>query len=287
MEKLLLVVDGSGIARSIYEQAEKGGASVDEMVWSSLRSFRRSLEFHDPSHAFIAFDPEGASFRQDIYPAYKVSRPKRPPKYLEVLERVRDGLSEMGVFHADVSGYEADDVIGTVARKGVDAGFSVVVQARDKDMWVLLEDGVKIHSHFERAWIDRQWCRDRCGVDPHLIPEWLALAGDGVDGIPGVDLVGATTAAKWLSAYGSLPAVVAAAERGDIRGKAAKNLIAAKDDLPLYLQLATLRFDVPVGVARWRDLRLSSEQSEHRQDQLGHPPEMDPGYMRSLMELPG
>lgn len=280
----LLLIDGSSIARSVYERASKAGASTQEIVRSCVGSFRRSLETHLPTHALVAFDPDGRTFRSELFEGYKSRRPERPKQYLEALERTKDCLSEMGVQHVCAPGFEADDVIATVSLKGVDAGMNVIVQARDIDLLVLLDLNVRIHSHFERTWIDAQWCRDRCGIEPYLVPEWLALSGDGLDGIPGVELVGETTAAKWLNTYRSMSGVIAAAERGELKGKAAQNLLAARAELPLYLQLASLRFDVPVGVSRWRELRAPCVVESADVGSVEGPPEMDPGYMKSVMQ---
>lgn len=295
-ENVLLVFDGPTVIKKIYQtqaRASSGVVDVGEVVRTCMRSFRRGITEHNPTHMVVAFDVEGATFRNDLLPSYKSGRQPHSKQYLEVVQRCSDALSEMGCFVASASGYESADVVATVAQKGVDAGARVVVCSRDKGLYVLLDLGVEIYRHFDKEWIDAARVVEHLGVEPWKVPMLLSLVGGVDSGLSGVEGVGIKTAAKWLQECGTIAGVIDAVKSGKYTGKVAQNLMAAQGSVFLSLQLAALAMDVDVGIRRWGQMKLHEASQAAGQDgwcssgaaDLGDQGYVeDPGYLRSLYE---
>jgi DNA polymerase-1 len=145
-----------------------------------------------------------------------------------------------------IDGVEADDVIGTLARRAAGRGEQVLISTADKDLAQLVDAQVRLVNTMSNTVLDVAGVEDKFGVPPALIADFLALTGDTVDNIPGVPKVGPKTAAKWLQQYGSLDGVMAHAN--DIGGKVGESLRATLEQLPLYRELATVRCDVALDV---------------------------------------
>ncbi len=193
----------------------------------------------------IVFDPKGKTFRDKLYPEYKANRPSMPPELHQQIQPIHEIIQAMGLPLLIVPGFEADDVIGTVAVQAAAAGRSVIISTGDKDMAQLVGERVTLINTMSDTQMDRAGVVEKFGVPPELIVDYLALMGDAVDNIPGVPKVGPKTAAKWLNQHGSLDAVMAAAD--EIKGKIGENLRATLDQLPLSRTLATIKCDVDVG----------------------------------------
>jgi 5'-3' exonuclease len=251
----LLLVDGTSIVRRVFE-AVKGDDTperADGALNSSWGSFMRALREHEPTHFLAAFDHGGETWRHRLYPQYKVDRKPMSAHLSAALPGFLERLNNAGMRTLRVPDVEADDTLTTLALKAVERGFDVVLLASDKDLFKLLASGIRIYDHFQSEWRDAEWVRERYGVTPDKMTDFLALMGDEVDGIPGVDGVGEKFAARLLNQHGDLEGVIAAS--GDIKGKLGERVRDSFAAARLSQQLATMRTDVPLGITP-REIQL-------------------------------
>lgn len=246
---IAVLVDGLNLVRRIYAAVpgEEGSAEHDDAVLhSTQRSLQRALDELAPSHALCAFDAVGTSWRHRILPAYKADRPAMPAALARLLPSIEDAFETLGVRKIRVSGFEADDVIASIAVRIAARGGRCVILSTDKSMLSLLGPNIRVRNHFDGRDLDEAYARERFGVAAQHLPLWLALVGESSQGIPGVKSVGKKTAAQLIEAYGTLPAILAAA--ADMPGRVGEALRVHADDARLSLRLATLRTDVEVGL---------------------------------------
>ncbi|WP_438029091.1 5'-3' exonuclease [Sorangium sp. So ce233] len=188
------------------------------------------------------------TWRHEIYPAYKAARPPKPPELLELEARVRAIVEAMAIPVLEAPGFEADDAIAAGCARAVSAGLRVVVVASDKDLQQLASDRVTLWNPFPSqnipAVVGPSEVRTRWGVGPELLGDLLALAGDPVDGIPGVPGIGAAKAAALLRPNHGLVRLLRNA--GTVPGKAGESLRAHARAAVLSRRLVTLRADAPI-----------------------------------------
>jgi len=223
-------------------------------------SMLRRLEQDFPgSKVVVVFDAKGKTFRHHLYEQYKANRPPMPEDLAVQIEPIHEIVRAMGLPLLIVPEVEADDVIGTLAREATAKGIEVVVSTGDKDMAQLVSDHVTLINTMTETRMDRDAVIAKFGVAPEQIIDYLALVGDKVDNIPGVNKCGPKTAAKWLQTYGSLDNLMAHAD--EIGGKIGEYLRDALDTLPLSRELATIRTDVtlPFGL---EDLEPRSQDND-------------------------
>ncbi|KJH69114.1 DNA polymerase I [Chromobacterium violaceum] len=207
-----------------------------------LRRLEKEVEF---DYSACVFDAKGKTFRDDLYPEYKANRPSMPEELASQITAVHDVVQASGWPMLVVPGVEADDVIGTLARLGAAAGMKVIVSTGDKDMAQLVTPDVTLVNTMTNELLDEAGVKEKFGVPPSLIIDYLTLIGDKVDNVPGVDKCGPKTAVKWLEEYGSLDAIIAQA--GSVGGKVGENLRAALDWLPMGRRLITIDCDVDLA----------------------------------------
>ena len=213
----------------------------------------RSVLKQKPDYAAFVQDAPGPTFRDALYADYKATRQAAPDDLLAQIEPMLAIVEGLGLPILRVAGVEADDVIGTLALQAVDAGMEVTVSTSDKDFAQLVRPGVSLVNTMTNTTMDEAAVLERFGVRPDQIIDYLALVGDTVDNIPGVEKCGPKTAAKWLAAYGDLDQVMAHADA--VGGKVGENLRRALAHLPLSRQLATIKTDVALEVGP-RELAL-------------------------------
>ena len=248
MNRLLLVDGTAYLFRAYY--ALPTLTTADGRPTGALHGvvnmIQRLLREEPPDLLAFVMDAPGPTFRDEIYPEYKANRDVMPEDLREQIEPVVNVVEAMGVPLLRVGGVEADDVIGTLASQAGEEGLDTLISTTDKDFAQLVGPHVRLVSWTSNRVIDSAAVEEKFGVPPERIRDYLALAGDASDNIPGVRGVGPKTAAKWLQAYGSLEGVKENA--GEIRGKAGETLRASFADVDLSLQLATIRKDVPLDV---------------------------------------
>ncbi|HJU67038.1 MAG TPA: DNA polymerase I [Gemmatimonadaceae bacterium] len=237
---------------------------------------------HAPEYLGWVHD-SGLSFRHERYPAYKATRQKLSDELQSDFDRGMERIAEMlGAFRVPVlavEGYEADDVIGTLARQGAAAGVNVVVVSADKDFQQLVRPGVWLlnpgrggSAAVEEQWVSVENAGERLGVEPALVTDYLALVGDSSDNVPGVPGIGDKTARDLVQQFGPVESILAhAAElqkkrprealldpENAARARLSKELVTIRDDLPITLELDRLRVQPP-DVTRLRPLFVELE----------------------------
>jgi DNA polymerase-1 len=251
------LVDAHSLIFQVFH-AIKGMSSPSGLPTNAVFGFARDLLFlrteKRPDYLVVAFDVAGKTFREELYTAYKANRSAMPDDLVVQLPLIHRLLEAMRVPVLGVSGYEADDVIATVARAAAARGLHVFICTSDKDCRQLIDDRVRLYNLRKRQEFGRQELLDDWGVTPEQVIDLQALTGDPVDNVPGVPGIGVKTAAKLLQDYATLEGVLANIDK--VPGaKRQENLRAAKDIVPLSRQLVRLATDVPVTLD-WEAWRL-------------------------------
>ena len=208
-------------------------------VINMLRSLQRN---YADSKIVVVFDAKGKTFRNDMYSEYKANRPPMPDDLRVQIQPIHDIVDAMGLPRLVIEGVEADDVIGTLAKQATEQGIETVISTGDKDMAQLVSEHVTLINTMTNTAMDRDGVVEKFGIPAERIVDYLALMGDKVDNIPGVEKCGPKTAVKWLLEYDSLSGVMENADK--VGGKIGENLRAALDHLPLSYELATIKTDV-------------------------------------------
>ncbi|MFY3775940.1 DNA polymerase I [Marinobacter salsuginis] len=258
----VVLVDGSSYLFRAYHALPPLTTSKNHPTGAikGVISMIRRLEQDFPgSKMVVVFDAKGKTFRHDLYEEYKANRPPMPEDLACQIEPIHEIVKAMGLPLLTVTGVEADDVIGTLANEATSKGIDVVVSTGDKDMAQLVSDHVTLINTMTETRMDREGVVEKFGVTPEQIVDYLALVGDKVDNIPGVNKCGPKTAVKWLQSYENLDNVIEHAD--EIKGKIGEYLREATETLPLSRELATIRTDVELDFGL-EDLKLREQDDE-------------------------
>ena len=260
----IVLVDGSSYLYRAFHvpQLQRLTNSRGEMtgaVYGVINMLRRLREDYHPEYMGVVFDARGKTFRHDMYEDYKATRPPMPDDLKRQIEPLHEIVRAMGLKLIIEPDVEADDVIGTLARRASAKGLPVVVSTGDKDMAQLVDEHVTLINTMSNTVMNRDTVEEKFGVKPEQIIDYLALMGDTSDNIPGVPKVGPKTAAKWLQQYGSLDALLEHAD--EIKGKVGDNLRASLKQLPLSRALTTIRDDLELGFTL-DDLRIGEADTD-------------------------
>jgi DNA polymerase I len=245
----LVLVDGSSyLYRAFHALPPLTGPEGQPTgaLYGVANMLRKLRADYAPRRMAVVFDAPGRTFRDDLYAEYKANRPPMPEELAVQVEPLHDLVRALGLPLLCIPGVEADDVIATLATQAEARGEPVVISTGDKDLAQLVSDRVTLVNTMTNTVLDPPGVREKFGVDPGQIVDFLTLVGDTVDNVPGVDKVGPKTAAKWIGQYGSLDAVLENAD--DIGGKVGENLRAALGHLPRSRELVTVRRDVDLGI---------------------------------------
>ena len=241
----LILVDGSSYLYRAYHAmpplTNSDGESTGT-IYGVINMLRKLIRDYQPEHMAVVFDAKGKTFRNDLYAEYKATRPPMPDDLREQIAPIHEIVKAMGLPLLCIDNVEADDVIGTLAKQATAAGIETVISTGDKDMAQLVSEHVTLVNTMNNSKTDIAAVQEKFGLTPQQIVDYLALMGDKVDNIPGVESVGPKTATKLLQQYGSLQGVINHAD--EVKGKLGEKLRAAVDDLPLSYQLATIKMDV-------------------------------------------
>ncbi len=221
---------------------------------------------YQPDYIAVVFD-SGRSHRAELYPEYKATREKMPEELRESLPRIRELVEAFGDRVIAVEGWEADDVIGTLAARAVEAGLEAVIVSGDKDFLQLVRPGVHLLNPgrggphgVAASWVDERNAREKFGVEPGRVVDYLALVGDSSDNVPGAPGIGPKTARKLLEAYGGVEEILERAE--EVKAKRPReSLLAHREQVVLSKDLVTIRTDVEID-ADLEELRVSEPDNE-------------------------
>lgn len=277
----LYLIDGYAlIYRAFFALVSRplvsGKGENTSAAWGVTRFLIKVIEEHEPDYLGMVFDA-GSSDRHVIYPAYKATREKMPDELAASLPRVRQLVEAFRVPVLELDGYEADDVIGTLAARAVEQGLEAVIVSGDKDFYQLIRPHVCLlnpgrggPAAMEEEWVDLRNAHERLGVAPERVVDYLGLIGDSSDNVPGVPGIGPKTAISLIEEYGAIEEIIAhAAEIKAKRPREAleafasdallsKKLVTILDDLPVPLDLEALRLARPDRAAL-RELFLDLE----------------------------
>jgi len=252
--KRLFLIDTFGFVFRAYHARARTGAPTmrtraglaTEAVYIFHNMVRRLLSVHNPDLVAAVFESEGPTFREQEFEDYKANRAETPPDLLEQIPWVRRLLEAMRIPVVECPGFEADDVIGAIARRAAESGLEVVIVSSDKDMLQLVGGRVSMLNPMkDDAWYDRAKVKEFMGVGPEQVADLLALKGDAVDNIPGAPGIGDKGARELVARFGSVEAALeraAEVERKAYRESLENN----RDRILMSKRLATIDTSVPV-----------------------------------------
>jgi DNA polymerase-1 len=243
--RLLLVDASSYLFRAFHaiRELRSPAGEPTNAIFGVVNMLRKLREDYPADYIAAVFDPKGKTFRDEIYPDYKATRQAMPEDLAVQIEPLFETIRALGWPLVVVEGVEADDVIGTLARHAERVhGWDTFISTGDKDLTQLVSGRITWVNTMSNEVLDPKGVAEKFGVPPERIVDYLALMGDAVDNVPGVDKVGPKTAAKLIQEYGSLEGVMAHA--GDVKGVVGENLRKALDWLPTGRQLLTVKTDV-------------------------------------------
>ena len=249
----LFLIDGSSQMYRAYHAFRGRGLSNQEghtthAVYVFVTMLRKLMSDHHPAYIAASFDLAGRTFRDDLVTDYKANRAAMPDDLAEQINWVHEACEALGVPIITAPGYEADDVIGTIAKRASDTGFDVAIVSIDKDFFQLVHNGVRVYDPREDGtWFDEVAVQEKFGVQPSRVVDVLALVGDTSDNVAGVPGVGKKGAVDLITTFGSLDALLDNA--GDLTQRKYRDaLLTHRDDALRSRELVTIRCDVPIDV---------------------------------------
>ena len=244
-KRLLLVDASSYLFRAFHaiQELRSPAGEPTNAIFGVVNMLRKLKQDFPSDYIAAVFDPKGKTFRDAIYPEYKATRQAMPEDLAVQIEPLFETIRALGWPLVVVDGVEADDVIGTLARHAERVhGWDTLISTGDKDLTQLVSERIRWMNTMSNETLDPAGVEAKFGVPPERIVDYLALMGDAVDNVPGVEKVGPKTAAKLIQQYGSLEGVMAHA--GEVKGVVGENLRKALDWLPTGRTLVTVKCDV-------------------------------------------
>jgi DNA polymerase-1 len=248
----LFLIDGSSQMYRAYHAFRGKGLSNQEghtthAVYVFVTMLRKLIADHKPAYMAASFDLAGPTFRDQIVDDYKANRAAMPDDLAEQINWVHQACEAMGVPIVTAEGYEADDVIGTLATRAAAQGFEVAIVSIDKDFFQLVRDGVRVYDPREDgSWFDASGVVEKFGVQPTQVADVLALVGDTSDNVAGVPGIGKKGAIDLITTHGSLDTLLDKA--GELKPKQRDTLVTHRTAALQSRELVTIKTDVPVDV---------------------------------------
>ncbi|GAA1885173.1 DNA polymerase I [Streptantibioticus ferralitis] len=252
----LLLLDGHSLAYRAFfalpvENFNTATGQPTNAIYGFTSMLANTLRDEQPTHLAVAFDVSRKTWRMDEYPEYKATRSKTPDEFRSQVELIGELLDAMRVPRFAVDGFEADDVIATLATQAEQAGYEVLIVTGDRDSFQLVSDHVTVlyptKGVSELTRFTPQKVEEKYGLSPRQYPDFAALRGDPSDNLPGIPGVGEKTAAKWITQFGSFEELVKRVD--EVKGKVGQNLRDHLEAVKLNRRLTEMVRDVdlPVG----------------------------------------
>ncbi len=222
-------------------------------IKGALSALQKLMRRMQPTHMAVIFDTPEPTFRHQLSPEYKAHRPAMPSELSTQIPYLHAIIKGLGIPLLLLPGAEADDLIGTLAKRAVTEGHHVLISTGDKDMAQLVNDHIKLEDSFRDQVLDHDGVIAKFGVRPDQIIDYLTLMGDASDGIAGVPGVGKVTAAKLLNQYQTIGGILENVHL--IKGKVGESIRDNADKIPLNHQLASIVCDLPLALD-WHELKL-------------------------------
>ena len=267
MENRIVIIDGNSLINRAYYAMQRPMITKSGLytqgVFGFLNMLSKIRDDYQPDHMAVAFDMKTPTFRHKEYDKYKEGRKKMPPELVMQMPLLKEVLAAMNITMLECEGFEADDIIGTVARMAEEKGIEPVIITGDKDELQLASETTRVVitkkgvSEFEIY--DRQAMIDKYGFTPEQFIDYKGLMGDQSDNIPGIPGVGEKTASRLMLEYGSVENVISHAD--ELKGKLAEKVRDNADLARMSKRLATIVTDVPLDID-FEDLKLKEEDHE-------------------------
>jgi DNA polymerase-1 len=257
MPEKLFLIDGSALYYRSYfafirNPLINSKCENTSATFGFLSSMIKLIEDEKPEYLAVVFDTKEPTFRHEIYPEYKATREKMPEEMAAQYPRLVDTLEKLNFVLLQKEGYEADDIIGTLSHKYAGKDISVYIVSGDKDMAQLVNDHVYLYtpgkSNQQPEILDRKSVKEKMGIEPGQVIDWLALMGDKSDNIPGIPKVGEKTAVTILNEYKSVNNLYENIDSYK-EGAVKQNLIKYKDQTEIAKQLARIDLNVPLDIS--------------------------------------
>lgn len=232
-------------------------------IRGAISAIQKLMRRTQPTHMAVIFDTPEPTFRHKLSPIYKGDRPSMPEELSQQIPYLHALIKALGIPLYFLAGAEADDIIGTLTKRALSEGHHVLISTGDKDMAQLVNEHVKLEDSFKERVLDEAGVLEKFGVHPHQIIDYLTLMGDASDGIMGVPGVGAKTAAKLLTEYGSLNNIIANVDQ--LKGKISQNIKDNLDNIKIDHQLASIVCDLDLALD-WHDLKLANPNVDQLRD---------------------
>src|SRR6476469_1304415 len=260
MHRLVLIDGSSYLSRAFHALPPLTNSAGEPTgaLFGVVNMLRATLNAK-PDYAAFVQDAPGRTFRDDLYADYKANREAMPDPLAAQIAPMLTIVEALGFPILRVEGVEADDVIGTLATQAAEQGIDVVVSTGDKDFAQLVKPGIELVNTMSNTTLDTAGVVEKFGVPPERIVDLLALMGDSIDNIPGVEKCGPKTAAKWLGEYGSLDNVIANADK--VGGEIGDNPRRALPQLPLSREMWALPISRSARAMSTRCARCTSAMS--------------------------
>src|SRR5438105_12120916 len=246
----LVLVDGSSYVYRAFHALPPLSNSRGEPTGALLGVLNMLLKFlkdYQPRRIAVVFDAPGQAFRDQLFTEYNAHRPGMPDELRSQIEPLMQIIEAQGLPLLRVPGVEADDVIGTLARRAAQAGQTVLISTGDKDMAQLVDGSITLVNTMNNTVLDRDAVKAKFDVYPEQIVDYLALVGDTSDNIPGIDKVGPKTGARLLQQYGGLDELIGRV--AEVPGKVGENLRTGLTTIELSRRLATIRTDLTLPLS--------------------------------------
>jgi DNA polymerase-1 len=256
MSKRLLLIDGHSMAyRAFYALPPENFTTASGQHTNAIYGFATMLlsllSSEKPTHVAVAFDVSRKTFRSEIFPEYKANRAKTPDEFRSQMSYLHELVTAFGITTFEIDGYEADDILATIAKRAESEGAEVLICTGDRDSFQLVNEKTTIlypkRGVSDLARMTPAAVAEKYGMSPSQYPDFAALRGDPSDNLPSVPGVGEKTASKWIIEYGSLKELIANADK--LAGKAGQSLRDSIDHVILNSELTQLVVDVPLELS--------------------------------------
>ena len=253
MNKRLLLIDGHSMAyRAFYalppENFRTASGQHTNAIYGFATMLLSLLTSEKPTHVAVAFDVSRKTFRSEIFPQYKAKRVATPDEFRSQMSYLHELVTAFGISSFEIEGYEADDILGTIAKRAEREGAEVLICTGDRDSFQLINEQTTVlypkRGVSDLARMTPDAVAEKYGMTPAQYPDFAALRGDPSDNLPSVPGVGEKTAAKWIVEYGSLKELISHAD--ELAGKAGQSLRDSIDHIILNSELTQLVCDVPI-----------------------------------------
>ena len=266
MDKVLYIIDASAYIHRAYHAIRPLTTSTGiptNAVYGFIKLINKVKNEQKPDYIAVCFDHPSKNFRHQLSPVYKANRKEMDEDLKKQMPIARQAVDAMKLAHFEQAGFEADDVIGTVAKKAEKEGVKVVIVTGDKDLFQLVNDNIHIWNESKNIMFDSQKVYEKYGLYPDKIVDMLALMGDNCDNVCGVKGIGEKTAVKLINTYGSVEDIIANAD--SIKGKISQAIKDGANDVLLSKKLVQLELNVPINVSM-EDMKFNDNLFETAQD---------------------